>query len=231
MAGNMALRGLGGFLAAAVLLVMPARALAGESGEYSFTVLRDGRPIGQHRIAIDLEGDRVEINEATDIQVRFAGFTIYKFFYRAHQLWQNGRAVRIDAQTDNNGEMLEIAVRPDGDGYVRTVNGRTDRFSRTMHVFALWTMDTLKYGSFFSIVEDETLQVSFKLIGRERLEVADQAIAVDRYEMSGSERRELWFDTAGHLVKLAFRRGGSNIEYLRDQLTPHRVTLTCAQDC
>ena len=100
-----------------------------------------------------------------------------------------------------------------------------------MHVFALWTMDTLKYGSFFSIVEDETLQVSFKLIGRERLKVADRAIAVDHYEMSGSERRELWFDTAGHLVKLALRRGGSNIQYLRDQLTPDRVTLTCAQDC
>jgi hypothetical protein len=61
--------------------------------------------------------------------------------------------------------------------------------------------------------------------------VADQAIAVDHYEMSGSERRELWFDTAGHLVKLALRRGGSNIQYLRDQLTPDRVTLTCAQDC
>ena len=38
--------------------------------------------------------------------------------------------------------------------------------------------------------------------------------------MIGDEERELWFDRAGRIVKVEFRRMGADIAYVRDQLKP-----------
>ena len=54
-----------------------------------------------------------------------------------------------------NGKELHITVRPKGHGYVRTVNGRVDKFDDLMTVLAFWNADTLKHHEFFSAVEDK----------------------------------------------------------------------------
>jgi hypothetical protein len=206
--------------AAAALLAMPLAAVADDAGEYTFAILQDGAPIGVHRVVFDRDGSRVDIQEATAIEVRFAMIPVYSFEHEGRQIWENGRAVRIDSTTNNNGKELDITVRPSGRGYIRTVNGRVDRFDESTTVLALWNKDTLEHHSFFSAVEDKTLRVSFEFAGREKVTIAGAKIDVDHYRMVGDEERELWYDAAGHLAKVRLRRLGSEIEYVRDQLTP-----------
>ena len=206
--------------AAAALLVIPLAGLADDAGEYTFAILKDGTPVGVHRVAFDRAGARIAIREATVIEVRLAMIPVYSFEHEARQIWENGRAVRIDATTNDNGEELEITVRPDGEGYIRTVNGRVDKFDGSTAVLAFWNKDTLRHHAFFSAVEDKTLQASFEFAGKERITIAGAALEVEHYRMVGDEERELWYDAAGHIAKLRLRRLGSEIEYVRDQLTP-----------
>jgi Family of unknown function (DUF6134) len=219
-------------IAAAILLASPCfAALGDDAGEYTFTVLQDGEPVGSHRFTFKREGDRIEIEEATEIEVSFAAVPVYTFEHHAHQLWQDGRAVRIDATTDDNGEKLDIKVRHSGQGYVRTVNGRVDRFDDSRVVLAFWNRDTLKHDAFFSAVEDKTLDASFRDLGTETITVAGQKLEAEHYRMVGDEERDLWFDPAGRLAKVTFRRYGAEIEYLRDQVEPGEPGSTCTADC
>lgn len=218
-------------IAAALLLAIPSFAFADEAGEYTFTVLSDGNPIGRHRIVFEHEGERVEIQEATEIKVSFATIPLYSFEHQARQLWQNGRAVRIDAITNDNGERFDIAVRDTGQGYVRTVNGRVDRFDRSATVLALWNKETFGHHAYFSAVEDKILNASFEYIGAEKISLAGRQLRTQHYRMLGDEEHELWFDPAGHLAKVAFRRYGATIEYVRDQIEPATPRSTCAALC
>ena len=218
--------------AAAALLGVPLVALAGDAGEYTFAILKDGAPVGEHRIVFDRDGGRIDIREATTVEVRLAMIPIYSFEHEAHQIWENGRAARIDATTNDNGKELHITVRPKGHGYVRTVNGRVDKFDDSMTVFALWNADTLKHHDFFSAVEDKTLQAAFEFVGREQITIAGTDLDVEHYRMTGDEERELWYDTDGHIAKMRLRRLGSDIEYVRDQLTPREpASTTCGDTC
>jgi hypothetical protein len=205
---------------AGALLAMPLAALADDAGEYTFTVLKDGAPVGRHRVEFDRAGDRTEIREESEIEVRLAMIPVYSFEHEARQIWEDGRAVLIDATTNDNGEELQISVRTDGEGYIRTVNGRVDKFDNSMAVLAFWNKDTLKHHLFFSVVEDKTLQASFEFAGKERITIAGAPLDVDHYRMTGDEERELWYDAAGHLARVRLHRLGSEIEYVRDQLTP-----------
>ena len=55
-----------------------------------------------------------------------------------------------------------------------------------------------------------------------------QVLDVDHYRMVGDEERDLWFDSAGQVVKVEFQRRGSDITYVRDQLTPLKPEEVCA---
>ena len=217
--------------AVALLALPPWSARAEEAGGYTFTVLKDGAPVGRHRFVFDRDGDRVEIREATEIKVKFAMIPIYTFEHQARELWEDGRVVQVDATTNDNGAKLDISVRPDGQGYVRTVNGRVDRFDASKRLLAVWNKDTLKHHDFFSVVEDQTLKVSFHEIGQEKLNLQGQVLDVDHYRMVGDEERDLWFDSAGQVVKVEFERHGADIAYVRDQLTPLKPEAVCASTC
>lgn len=218
-------------VAAALVATSAPIVLADDAGEYTFTVLKDGSPVGQHRFEFDRDGGRVEIQEATEIEVRFAMIPLYTFEHQASEIWEDGRAVRIDSTTNDNGEKLNITVRPDHQGYVRTVNGRVDKFGDSVRVLDFWDKDILTHHEFFSTVEDKILKVSFKYVGPERIAVAGKSLAVEHYRMVGDEERDLWFDADGRLAKVEFRRHGSDIAYIRDQLVPIMQTSSCTTAC
>jgi Family of unknown function (DUF6134) len=207
-----------------------AAALAGDAGEYTFTVRKDGSPVGHHCIVFQRRGDRVEIREATEIVVRLAMIPIYRFEHEGTEVWQDGRALRIDGTTNDNGEKLDIAVRRNADGYTRMINGRVDEFDDSKQVLAFWNKDVVNHDDFFSAVEDKVIRASFEFVGRDQITVAGQELDVEHYRMIGDEERDLWFDRSGRIAKVAFSRLGSEITYLRDQLAPLAPPSNCADN-
>lgn len=226
----MALRAMA-ILAAALVATSASIVRADGAGEYTFTVFKDGSPVGYHRFAFECRGDRIEIREKTEIEVSLAIIPLYTFEHEARQVWENGRAVRIDATTNDNGEKLDITVRSDGDRYIRTVNGRVDRFDESTAVLAFWNRDTLNHRAFFSAVEDKTFDASFQFVGEETISLAGKRLETRHYRMVGDEERDVWFDRAGRVVKVAFRRHGSDVEYVRDQVSSGACAPACAMIC
>lgn len=211
--------------------VISTGALADEAGVYTFTVLRDGDPVGHYRIAFERSGGHAEVRETIKIIVRLLSIPVYRFDYSGRQVWKDDRAVWVDAVTNRDGEKLHITVRADAGGYVRAVNDRIDRFDASVRVLAFWNKDTLNHHKFVSVVEDKTLEVSFPRVGRENITVAGQQLRAEHYRMVGDEERDLWFDPVGRLAKLEFRRHGSDIAYIRDQIDPLTLEAGCVSRC
>ena len=182
---------------------------------------------GQHCIAFDREGERVGVRRRRrKIEVRFAMIPIYRFEHEGSEVWENGRAVRIDGTTNDNGEKFAITVRRNGDGYVRTSTaGSTIRRGQPSSLLEQGRRGT---ANVFLGGRGQDVKASFEYVGREKLAVAGKELEVEHYRMVGDEERDLWFDKAGRIAKVKFRRLGSEIEYLRDQVAPRAPTSSCA---
>jgi hypothetical protein len=61
---------------------------------------------------------------------------VFRFSHQRREVWQDGRLLLIAARTDSDGHKLDITVRPDGHGYVRTVNNRVDRLDPSTKILA-----------------------------------------------------------------------------------------------
>lgn len=207
-----------GFAACLMVATTPAEAQSDQAGVYTFTVLRDGEPIGQHRFAFDHEGERFEIEASTEIQVNVALVPVFRYEHERRELWQNGQLLSIAAKTNDNGEQFDISIKPNGHGLLRTVNGRVDHIDDSTKVLTLWDKDVINHHSFVSVTDDKILKASFEYLGKETVTLSgQQPIEAEHYRMVGDEERDIWYDPAGHVAKVRFERHGSTIEYVRNE--------------
>ena len=97
-----------GLLALNLLALGPIPAAAApagvpEDGLLSFTVLRDGDPIGTHRLDFQEQPDgTLAVDIETDIQVTVLFVTAYRFEHQGHEKWRDGRLVGLDTTTHDD---------------------------------------------------------------------------------------------------------------------------------
>jgi hypothetical protein len=206
-------------LALALSAFAPGSWAAERAGVFTFTVTRDGEPIGVHRVAFRNDGERTEIDADMELKVSFAMVPLYYFSNQRRELWQGDRPLLITSRTDDNGDKFDITLRPDGAGFVRTVNDRVDKFDGSANILAIWNPATIeaKTGLFVSVIEDEALELTFSLVGKETMTLDGRQIEVDHYRMTGEEERDIWYDSDGQIARVRFERDGSEIEYRRNQ--------------
>jgi hypothetical protein len=207
------------FLAMALGSSASVARAAERAGVFTFTVTREGEPIGTHRVAFSHDGARTEIDAEMELKVTFAMVPLYHFSNERREVWQDGRPMMITSRTNDNGEQLDITLRPDGAGYVRTVNGRVDRLDASTRVLAMWNPEMLdaKPGLFVSVIEDQTLELAFSFLGQETMVIDGREIVADHYRMTGTEERDVWYDADGQVARVRFERRGDRIEYVRNE--------------
>ena len=110
-------------LARRALLASPAILLHGVAsaippGGYRWRILRDGSPIGTHRVMV---GGTPEARTATtevEIAVRLAGFTVFRYTHTFTETWDGTRLVALRSRSDRNGRAGALDVRREGDALI-----------------------------------------------------------------------------------------------------------------
>lgn len=204
---------------ALALVLLPCAAQGGHLTEYTYTVLRDGEAIGTHRVTISPDEGNIKVTAETNLAVGFGPLTLYEMEHLRHETWRDGELEAMTAYTNKNGDVYEIAITRDPEGYTRVVNGRTDRFEPTIKLLALWHEDLFKYTSFLSPMEDETYEISIDFVGVDKISLINQSIDAFAYRISGDTNRELWYDSGGHIMKVRLLDYSSTIEYVLNAMS------------
>ena len=96
----------------------------GEDQRWRFRVLLDDREIGYHDFSVRREGasERVEIRAQFDVRILF--INAYRYRHENTEVWQHGCLARIESQTDDNGERLQVLGASADNGFSLTTNRR-----------------------------------------------------------------------------------------------------------
>jgi hypothetical protein len=98
-----------------LLLLLVATAASAEAAErrFDFEVLRNGRPIGSHVVAIERGERETVIRIAVDMAVGIGPIALYRYRHRSTEVWRDGRLTRLDADTDDDGKLIALRVWAD----------------------------------------------------------------------------------------------------------------------
>lgn len=201
---------------AAVRPVAPAAAaLRPPAKDIAFQALRNGTPIGTHKLRFSGDGERLTVDIEIAFSVKFAFFTLYSYHHTNRETWQGGRLVAIETRTDDNGDRFRVSGRAVGDQL--EIDGSSGRLTLPGDTVpsSYWNEAMATRGAWLDTQAGRLARSAVKPQPEEMVRVGRAEVPARRYALVGDITCDLWYHD-GEWVKLLFvGEDGSAIDYVR----------------
>ena len=186
-----------------------------------FTVYRGDAPIGYHNFNFRPKGAMLEVDIDVDLEVKMMFVTAFKFRHVASEVWENGRLIRMESETDDDGDPYKVKVERRGDGMLVEVNGQRRLAPGDILPSNLWNRAILKKDKILHPILGQVLPLKVTDLGMREIEADGFGkIPVEGFELVGGEifQREVWYSKDGRLIEVGFNTplDGSRITYKLD---------------
>ena len=200
---------------------VPASAQLGGLAEWtpaplSFTVLRDGSPIGTHRLSFTREGERVVVDIEIRFEVKLAFITLFRYAHDAREVWENGRLVAFDSRTNDDGTPFQVKARAAPEGLAVESTGGDYTAPADTVTSSYWHIDMIKHPRVLDSQSGRMIDLVATPTGTGEVPVAGTPVPARLFRLSGEISGELAYDAHDEWVKLSFGARGSQITYVRD---------------
>lgn len=206
---------------AAVLTAVSFPAFAERLSNLNYTVLRNGDAIGTHTIALSGSDGQHAVRIDTDIKVKIAFITAYKFLHSSTETWADGRLVKLSSETDDDGTAKKLDATSNGGSVVANANVQGSRLDTTAPAdvipASLWNSAIVEQTRIMNTLDGHLMTVSVTDLGEESVAANGRQVSARHFRMQGDLERDLWFDTFANLVRVQFKGAdGSDIVYALD---------------
>lgn len=180
-----------------------------------FDVLRGGNSIGTHVIAIDHQGPATSVDIATNVAVKVAFVTAYRFTHEGHERWQGDSLAALSSVTNDDGKKHELSVKAANGVFAVHADGR-DAEVMPRGLGSLWRASLVAGGPLLNTLDGSLMTVDIRDAGAETVETAKGPVPARHLTIRGDLVRDVWYDPDGLLVKLTMTGSdGSAVEYRR----------------
>lgn len=200
------------------VVAAPARAAVDPFSLYGngleMEIRRDGTPVGSHRVSFARRADGIAVTARSEIAVRLLGIVVYRFTYESRSLWNDGRLLRLESETDDNGRRTR--VKAEANGEMLSVEGPAG--TRAIPADTLptdhWNPVVLERRAVLNTIAGTLDRVAIRAVGPERLTTPAGPATAQRFAYAGDLTVEAWYDEAGRWTALRFTAAdGSVIDY------------------
>jgi hypothetical protein len=174
-----------------------------QAGSWHFTVLLDGKRIGEHDFTIARHGDETDVDTEAHFKVKAAFISFYQYDHRDHEVWRNDCLARITSRTRDNGKSFAVQGGLKGDAFeVEGARGAAT-LPGCVKTFAYWDQHLLTEPRLLNSQTGEYQPVTLNRDGTQSVKVGGRTIAAQRYSLRAPKLDiDLWYSEAGEWVAL-----------------------------
>lgn len=184
-------------------------------GDLRFAALRQGKSIGEHRIAFSMDGERLIVDTHIDMTVKFLVFDVFRLKHDAQEIWQSGRLVSVASTTEQDGARLRCSGSAVPGGF--RIVGKDGPFLAAAHLLtsnSLWDSRIAQEVRLIDVQHGGEAGLVVKRLGDETVDTPQGPVPASRYQMitpyyAGS----VFYDRDQRWVKALVEMKGETIEY------------------
>lgn len=186
----------------------PAAAIpdtAPASGRYVYRATRGGSEIGGYTAELARSGDQITATAITEIAVKVAFITAYRFTQRTSEVMKANRLVSYEAATDDDGKKNTVQAKASGSTLDLSINGQVARLPPTLIPASLWNPRLLQQSQLFNTDDGKLLNINVRQVAEESLPVLGRAARARKFAITGDLVRDIWYDDKWTPVQVSFR--------------------------
>jgi hypothetical protein len=196
----------------AVLAMTGAVTRAADIETRDFAVLVSGKQAGEVHMTIHKQDNgSIQVRCDTDIKVPLV-IGSYKYVYRGLEVWKDRRLVRLDSNTDDNGNRYLVSAVAETAG-LRIKANNVERMARPeVWLTSYWCLPDPKLrADTIPIIDADTgkdLSGKLQFVANEKRHIAGQDTTLNHYKLTGKVHVDLWYDGSERLVRQEWMEQG-----------------------
>lgn len=200
------------------MLLGARHASAGTAGEWNFTVLLEGDPIGRQTFRVADEGPRRRVSIEASMDVKILFLTVYSYRHKNVEAWEDGCLASIESDTDDNGTRFKVRGKREGDAFAVDTGKAHVTLPACVRSFAYWDPEMLRHTSLLNSQTGEYEAVQLREVGEEVVVYRGGQQRARRVALEGPDLRiDLWYSSADKdwLALESKSKNGRIIRYVR----------------
>jgi len=199
----------------------PASAQLGGLAEWtppplSFAVLRNGSPLGTHRLSFTREGERLIVDIEIRFEVKLAFITVFRYAHDAREVWESGRLVAFDSRTNDDGTNFQVKAHATPEGLAVESTGGNYTAPLDTVPSSYWHIDMIRHPRVLDSQSGRMIDLVATPTGTGEVTVGDRRVPARLFRLSGEISGELGYGVDDGWVRLSFGARGATIEYVRE---------------
>ena len=203
-----------GLLSAAALFSSSAAPAEPMAETLRFAVMREGQQIGTNTIELRRNGSETTVQMMTQVQVKIAFVTVYRFEQTETEHWVGGKLMALSAVTNDNGTRHRVKATRTNDRLTIEADGKTTEVAGNTIPASLWNPLLLEKTVAFNPQDGTMMPIAVTDRGVDQLVVQGRAKRTRHYVINSTFPQDVWYDDARQLVKVELKvSDGSTIRY------------------
>lgn len=182
--------------------------------EIAFDAFADGSKIGTHRVRFTQNGPQLIVETSIDFSASLLLVPVYRYTHRGREVWEGGRLLSVETQTDDDGEKLAVSATAQGNRFDVKGKSFAGLSTGTIAPTSYWAYTNLKVSEWMDTQTGKIVPMRLTPIGKEQIKVRGSQISARHYELDlGGDKVGLWYDELNRWVKIRFVYNGRTIHY------------------
>lgn len=213
--------------ASTMMLAPSARAVAAAR---EFAVLRAGRDIGRHRIAVTREGADVSVAVDVELVVRVLGIAAYRYTMRNRETWRDGQLISGDSDVNDDGRRKRVLSRREGGVLMVDSPDFTGQAPDPLATTTYFTQAFLERPTWLSTDSGDLFGVTPRRAGEATIDTPAGQVACTRWAVTdgGAFTVDLYYDSRGEWLSVGFDAGGERAIYRPLDIGPELAPIWAA---
>ena len=184
-------------------------------GDWSFRVLLDDTPIGQHRFSVKTEGAETRVTSEARFDVKVLGLTAYRYRHRASESWLGNCLTALAATTDDDGTTSEVRLVSSSDRQTIQSTSGAEVSEGCLMSFAYWHPAMRTQTRLLNAQTGKVEPVQVRRLGGGRIDVRGVAKSAVGFRVAGAAQPvDVWYSADGDWIGLdAIVAGGRRLSY------------------
>tara|TARA_B100000029_G_C17423067_1_gene905040 strand:- start:323 stop:1006 length:684 start_codon:yes stop_codon:yes gene_type:complete len=187
-----------------------------------FDIFRNNKHIGQHIFSFKKNGNQLEVESEINFIIKKFGVVLYKYHVKGTEYFENGKLVKFNSKTDQNGKKKYVNIKLEDEKLVIDGSSFKGKVPTNYLLGTWWNHSLVESEAQISAVSGRIIKQKVTFLGKENLIIGDKSYNTLHFNFSSVDKKltkdkklntDVWYDEDTlNWVKASFKKKG-NWEY------------------